>query len=127
LLCTESRFSGADGVIRLNVLYVTAFGVAAAMMTLIVFSVRQLLPSHTGIPPLAAGLLFVYLAACDMRLGPLRTPGLWRQTCPAWRAQWRAGIAHRRFAANAIYLQAVSPERQRHEPGEGASQVKKGG
>ncbi|HET9970490.1 MAG TPA: hypothetical protein VFQ68_19805 [Streptosporangiaceae bacterium] len=75
-------------VIRLNVLYVTAFGVAAAMMTLIVFSVRQLLPSHTGIPPLAAGLLFVYLAACDMRRGPLRTPGLWRQTCPAWRLRF---------------------------------------
>jgi hypothetical protein len=34
----------------------------------------------------------------------------------AW-TQWRAGIAHRRFAANAIYLQAVSPERQRREPG----------
>jgi hypothetical protein len=75
-------------VIRLNVLYVTAFGAAAAMMTLIVFGVRQLLPSHTGIPPLVVGLLFVYLAACDMRLGPLRTPGLWRQTCPAWRLRF---------------------------------------
>ena len=34
----------------------------------------------------------------------------------AW-TQWRAGIAHRRFAADAIYLQAVSPEWQRREPG----------
>lgn len=34
----------------------------------------------------------------------------------AW-TQWRAGIAHRRFAANAIYLQATSPEWQRREPG----------
>lgn len=57
-------------------------------MTLIVFGIRQLLPHHTGIPPLLAGLLFVYLAACDMRLGPLRTPGLWRQTCPAWRLRF---------------------------------------
>jgi methylamine utilization protein MauE len=34
----------------------------------------------------------------------------------AW-TRWRAGIAHRRFAANAIYLQATSPEWQRRESG----------
>ena len=84
----DTRQERRARVIRLNALYVAAFSAAAGAMTLIVFGIRQVLPSHTGIPPLIAGLLFVYLAACDMRLGPLRTPGLWRQTCPAWRLRF---------------------------------------
>jgi hypothetical protein len=79
---------GRSRALRLNIVYVAAFSMAAGVMTLTAFGIRHLLPSHIGIPSLVVGLLFVYLAACDMRLGPLRTPGVWRQTCPAWRLRF---------------------------------------
>lgn len=70
---------------RLTLVYTAAFALAAGLVTLAVFGIRQLLPGSLGIPPIAVGLLLAYLAACDARLGRLRTPGAWRQTCPAWR------------------------------------------
>jgi hypothetical protein len=79
---------GRSRSLRLNIIYVAAFSTAAGAMTLIALGIRHLLPSHVTIPPLVAGLLFVYLAACDMRLGPLRTPGVHRQTCPLWRLRF---------------------------------------
>jgi hypothetical protein len=82
------RPEGRSRALRLNIVYAAAFSTAAGAMTLTAFGIRHLLPDHIGISPLVVGLLFVYLAACDMRLGPLRTPGIFRQTCPAWRLRF---------------------------------------
>lgn len=79
--------------LRLNVVYAMSFLSAAALVTLGVFGIRQFLPGHIGVPPVLTGLLFVFLAACDLRLGPLHTPGSMRQTCPAWRHRFGIGLA----------------------------------
>jgi hypothetical protein len=54
-------------------------------MAALVFGFRLLIPAGLHVPPLILALAFAVFAACDLRLGPLRTPGRQRQTCPAWR------------------------------------------
>jgi hypothetical protein len=89
---TRSPISRARAL-RLNVVFAVSFLSAATLVTLGVFGMRQLLPDHIDVPPVLVGLLFVFLAACDLRLGPLRTPGLMRQTCPAWRHRFGIPLA----------------------------------
>lgn len=62
-------------------------------MTLAVFGLGRLLPRHVGVPAIVVGLVLIVLAACDLRLGPLRTPGASRQTDPAWRLRFGIGTA----------------------------------
>lgn len=74
--------------LRLNVLYFSSFASAAAAVAGLVFGLRLLFPAGLHVPRLLLALIFAVLAACDLRLGPLRTPGRQRQTCPAWRRRF---------------------------------------
>lgn len=67
-----------------NAAYVLPFALSAAAMAAAAYLLGSVWPG-AGLGRWTQLAIVLFLAACDLRLGPLRTPGPHRQTNPQWR------------------------------------------
>ncbi len=73
-----------------NAAYVLPFALSATAVAGLAALLGRLWPGGVGVSRWVQVAILLFLAACDLRLGPLRTPAVYRQTKPEWR--WRVGL-----------------------------------
>jgi hypothetical protein len=69
---------------RLNVLYLVSFAAAAATVAAAAYLVSRVWPAGLRLPAVVVAVLLLVFAAGDLRLGPVRTLTLNRQTDRRW-------------------------------------------
>jgi hypothetical protein len=73
---------------RLNAAFVSGYVASATAVAGLAYLLGRVVPGGPGVSRWVMVAVCGYLAACDLRLGPLSTPMINRQTRPQWRLRF---------------------------------------